>query len=329
MHHATDGMSLDDLAIFLAVARHASFALASRATAIPPSSVSRAVARLEAALGLTLLRRTSRRVALTDDGRRLLAEAGPHLDGASEAIAAMGDRAEEPSGVVRVTAPAFTGATRVAAALADFARAHPRIRVELDASNVLRDLVEDGYDFGIRIGTGPSGRPAVDADFVARRLWTGHFALVASRAFVRAELGGKPVVTRARLASGPCIATPSRGSWRFRTVRGRVHEVDPGVRFAVNDPRGAVEVARRGLGIALVPLDAATAVPELQLLATPLGELEPAALFLVYPSRRWLPRHVRLAIDWLVATADPALTAVGGGGSGRAPSTDRRGARAG
>jgi DNA-binding transcriptional LysR family regulator len=294
--HPEGGMmrGLDDLAVFVEVARAGSFVLASKRARIPTSSVSRAVARLEEELGARLFRRTSRKVAITEEGRRLLLRAGPLVDGLREALSSSTDRTGEPSGLVRVTAPAFTGATRIAAALAEFARAYPKIDVELDTSNVLRDLVEEGFDFGVRVG------PTVDADFVARRLFTGVFGIFATPDLLRAVFGKKrPVASRETLERGPCVVMRSSVVWRFRDAAGRRVEVKPRARFTVNDPRAAVEVAQRGVGFALTPVDAAAAAPNLVPVATDFGEPEPTELYVVYPSRRLLPERVRLALDWL------------------------------
>lgn len=286
--------ALDDVAVFVSVAQHASFVEASRRLGVPTSSVSRAVARLEEDLGVSLLRRTSRTVAVTDEGRQLLLHAAGHVEGLHEALAAAADRHPEPSGVVRVTAPAFTGATRVARSLAAFALAHPKIAIELDATNVLRDLLHDGFDFGIRVG------PDVDADFIARPLWKGRFGLFAARDFVKRALRGKPRVTREALERGPCVVMRPGVAWRFRDPEGHAVEITPGSSFAVNDPRGAVDVARRGLGIVLAPLDAVSeGARELVRLEADFGETEPVELFVVYPTRRLLPLRVRMAIDWL------------------------------
>jgi DNA-binding transcriptional LysR family regulator len=286
--------ALDDISVFVAVARQASFVAASRRLGLPTSSVSRAVARLEEALGRLLLRRSSRRVALTDEGAQLLAQAGPLVDGLQEALAATTETEGEPAGLIRVTAPAFTGATRVAAALASFARRHPRVTIELDASNAVRDLVEDGFDLGVRVG------PVGGADLVARRLWKGHFGLFATREFLRRAVGKRGVVTREVIEAGPCVVMRSSLVWRFRDAQDRLVEVTPRACFAVNDPRAAVEVARQGVGLVLAPLDAAAVAPELVGVAADLGAPEPLDLFLVYPTKRLLSRRVRLAIDWLV-----------------------------
>jgi DNA-binding transcriptional LysR family regulator len=299
MHHAKKGMmfrrsvGLDDLSVFVSVARQGSFVAASRSLAIPTSSVSRAVARLEDELGVQLLRRTSRTVALTDEGRQLLGHAAPHLDGLDEALALTVDRAPELSGVVRVTAPAYTGSTRIARALAGFSLAHPKIEIELDATNVIRDLLQDGFDFGVRVG------PYAHPDFVARRLWQGQYGLFAAPTFVKRALSGKPQVNRAALKSQPCVALRTSAIWRFRGRAGELIEISPCVRFTVNDPRGTADVARQGLGIALLPLDLAEDSRGLQRLRADFGEPEPVDLYVVFPTRRLLPERVRLAIDWL------------------------------
>jgi DNA-binding transcriptional LysR family regulator len=292
--------ALDDLSVFVVVAEHASFVEASRRMGIPTSSVSRAVARLEEQLGLPLLRRTSRRVVLTDEGRQLHHQARPHLEGLEEAFATAVDQHPEPSGVVRVTAPAYTGATRVTDALAAFALAHPKITIELDATNAFRDLLQDGFDFGIRVG------PLQNPDFVSRRLWRGSFGLFAAPALAKQLLAGRARINRKDLETGACIVLRPSATWRFLDARGEIICVTPNARFAVNEPRAALNAATLGLGVALAPLDAAaTNGGELVRLAADFGEPESIDLYVVYPTRRLLPLRVRMAIDWL---ADPQRT---------------------
>ena len=267
--------------------------------ALATSSVSRAVARLEEQLGVQLLRRTSRKVVLTDEGRQLLLRAAPHLEGLEEALGSASDRRSEPSGVVRVTAPAYTGSTRVSRSLAAFALAHPKITVELDASNVVHDLLQDGFDFAVRPGSN------LDPDFVARPLWQGLFGLYASRDFVKSTLRGRRLVSLETLEREPCVVLRSSSVWRFRAPTGPALAVAPHARFAVNDPRAAVEVARQGLGMVLAPVEAVSSDPRgLVALRADFGEPEPVDLYLVYPTRRLLPLRVRLAIDWLSERRD-------------------------
>lgn len=284
---------LADVALFVAVAQHESFVTAARRTRTPTSTVSRAVARLEADLGVRLLQRTSRKVALTEDGRQLLLRTGSLVDELQQALVATSDRRAEPQGIVRITAPSFTGATRVATALASFAIEHPKIVIELDASNRVHDLVADGFDLGVRVG------PLADADLVARRLWEGAFGLFATRELVERELGKARRATKELLERAPCVLTRRAAMWRFAAAGGAVTEVKPRARFTVNHPLAAVEVARRGVGFVLAPLDAAIDAPELVRVATTIGEPEPAQLYAVYPSRRLMPSRVRLVLEWL------------------------------
>jgi len=299
--HATHGMTvrplgaLDDLSVFVSVAQQRSFAAASRHLGIPTSSVSRAVARLEEELGVQLLRRTSRNVAITDEGRQLLDDAAPHLEGLEKALTLTADHRPRPSGVVRVTAPAYTGSTRIAQSLAAFALRYPDISIELDATNVIRDLLQDGFDFGVRVGSFTS------PDFVTRRLWQGQYGLFAARAFVKRALSGKPLVSRETLDRQPCVALRPSACWRFRGATGQLIEIFPRVGFTVSDPRGTADVTRQGLGIALLPLElVAQDARGLVRLRADFGEPEPVDLQVVYPTRRLLPQRVRMAIDWLV-----------------------------
>jgi DNA-binding transcriptional LysR family regulator len=288
--------SYEDLATFVEVAQHLSFAEASRRARIPASTVSRSVARLEEALGVRLLQRTSRKVALTDEGRQLLLRAAPSIDDLGEALRGVADKRAELHGAIRVTAPAFTGATRVARSLAAFARAHPGITVELDASNAVRDLVEDRFDLALRVG------PLADADLVARRLWESGFGLFAGRAFLADALRGRKTVSRELLEESPAVVTRPSARWRFRRADGEVTEVSPKTRFTVNDPRAAVDVARLGLGFVLAPLDAVPARDrDLVTVSADVGQPEPAQIYAVYPNRRLLPIRVKLALEWLAS----------------------------
>jgi LysR family transcriptional regulator AphB len=285
--------NLEDVALFVAVAEHASFIEAARRTRTPTSTVSRAVARLEEDLGVRLLQRTSRKVAPTEDGRQLLLRAGPLVDEMQQALGAIADRRAEPRGLVRITAPSFTGATRVATSLATFALAHQKITIELDASNVVHDLITEGFDLALRVG------PLASAELVSRKLWDGAFGLFATPSLVAQALGKKAHASKEMLERVPAVLTRRSGTWRFRSKDGRVEEVTPHARFTVNHPRAAVEVARRGVGFVLAPLEAASDAPELVQVRTSLGEPEPAQIYAVYPSRRMLSARVRLVLDWL------------------------------
>jgi DNA-binding transcriptional LysR family regulator len=286
--------SVDDLRIVLAVAAHGSFATAARRTRLPSSTVSRAVARLEEALGVRLFHRTSRHVSLTEEGARLAERATPLLDELANTIAEVKDQATEPSGRLRVTAPIVIGATYIAPALFSFADAHPRVSVELSLSNAVIDLVAEGFDLAFR------GGPVRDPEVVARRLWSVDYAIGAALPLVRRELAGRTRVARTDLEKLPAIVPRQDASWRFRRNDAAIAEVQPRSRFCVDDLRVAIEAARRGLGIVRAPRELIERANLLELEPDEeLGTMEPRDLYAVYPSRRFLPRRVRLAIDWV------------------------------
>jgi DNA-binding transcriptional LysR family regulator len=297
--------SLDDLGLFVAVARERSFATAARRTGVPTSTLSRRIAALEAALGVRLLHRTSRKVGVTAEGAQLVARAAGQLDELRAALDRTADRDAEPSGRLRVTAPVVTGALRVAPILLAFAACHPRIVLELELSNSVASLVDDGFDLAIRVG------PIRDRDLIARRLWSVSQALLASPAFVRDRLGGRTRLPRAMLASIPAIATRST-TWRLVRRDGSIDEVRTAERVQVNDPRVAIAAAVAGLGVVYTSPDMATAVPggSALILLTVIGRrTETRDLFAVYPSRAHVPARVRAAVDWLLDAARQPQTA--------------------
>jgi len=289
-------ISLEDLRIFVAVARHLSFAEAARRTGVPTSTVSRRLAKLEEALGARLLQRTSRRVGLTHEGARLLERAAPRLDELAAIVEGEAGREDEPAGRLRVTAPLMTGAQRIAPALFAFAARHPRLTVEIRLTNAVVDLVEEGFDLAFRAGK------ISDAELVARRIWSMPFALAAAPRFVREELGGKTRLAPGALAELPAILTRPGATWRFRRRDGKIDEVRPRERLSVNDPRVAIAAAVAGLGVVCTSSDSiaaeGSALTELDVIGR---TALPREIFAVYPTRRLLSARVRAALDWVMA----------------------------
>ena len=290
---------LDDLAVFACVAEQRSFAQASRRLGIPTSSVSRAVARLEDRVGVRLLQRTSRTVTTTEEGRRLLVDTGSALVDLERSLEKTAEARAEATGTIKLTAPVFTSSTHLAPRLAEFAKRYPKINVKLDATNALRSLVDDGFDLAVRVG------PLADADLVARRAWTGAFALFAAPDFAAKHFGkkrrGTHVASLAAVESAPAIVTRVSSPWRFVGAGGEKIEEIPNRRFAVNDPRAAVEIARTGLGLVLAPIEAVAKGDRSLVRVEPaFGRPADADLFLVYPSKRHLPARVRLLVDFLL-----------------------------
>ena len=143
---------LNDLQAFRAVARERSFTRAAARLGVSPSALSQALRGLEARLGLRLLTRTTRSVAPTEAGERLLRGLGPAFDQIDAALAAIGEFREKPSGTIRVTAGEHAAEAVLWPALERLLPDHPDITVEIDVTNTLTDIVAGRYDAGVRLG---------------------------------------------------------------------------------------------------------------------------------------------------------------------------------
>jgi DNA-binding transcriptional LysR family regulator len=143
---------LNDLQAFRAVAQERSFTRAAAQFGVSPSALSQTLRGLEARLGLPLLTRTTRSVAPTEAGERLLGGLGPAFDQIDSALAALGEFREKPSGTIRITAGEHPVETILMPALERLLPDYPDIKVEVDVDNTLTDLVAGRYDAGIRFG---------------------------------------------------------------------------------------------------------------------------------------------------------------------------------
>jgi DNA-binding transcriptional LysR family regulator len=155
---------LDDLAAFAAVARTRSFTRAAAEMGLSPSALSHAMRSLEKRLGVVLLARTTRSVAPTPAGERLLRSLDPALAEVAEGLAALADWRGAPSGALRLTTFHYAAREILAPRLPAFLLEHPDVSVEVIVDDRLVDIVADGFDAGIRLGE------TVDSDMVAVRL---------------------------------------------------------------------------------------------------------------------------------------------------------------
>ncbi len=168
----------DDLLVFVRIVESGSFIGAARRLGLPPATVSRKVQELEARLGLQLLRRTTRKLSVTDPGRAVYEAAARGVAAMEEAEAVVRARQETPSGLLKIVAPYAFGLLRLEPMLRDFRDAFPDIRISLTLTNEAFDLV--AYDFDIAIRTGR----AEDSAYIVRPLSKGGFIVVASPEFI-------------------------------------------------------------------------------------------------------------------------------------------------
>lgn len=239
-------MDLNRAATFVRVVEVGSFTRAAEALGLPTSSVSRSVAKLEDELGVTLLERTTRRIALTEAGRTFFERAREALAGLEEANSLARDAAQQVHGVVRVALPIEIGAT-TGSLFAGFLLAHPRIRVELTFTNRGAELVGDLVDLAVVVGRLP------DSSLVTRRLGAATNRLYAAPTYL-ARRGA--VRTFADLARHEAIAMRSIGGavrWEMTGPRG-VERVDVPSRVVGDSFQFAADAAVAGLGVAQLPV---------------------------------------------------------------------------
>src|ERR1700690_2162983 len=143
--------NVPDLVAFLAVARERSFTRAAARLGVSQSALSHTIRGLEARLGVRLLTRTTRSVAPTEAGERLLLTVGPHLDQINVELAALSELREKPAGIIRITTGEHAAETVLWPALAKLLPDYPDINVEVVIDYVLTDIVAERYDAGIRL----------------------------------------------------------------------------------------------------------------------------------------------------------------------------------
>ncbi|MBT2303620.1 LysR family transcriptional regulator [Variovorax paradoxus] len=293
---------LNDIAMFVQVVRHGSFAEAGRRLGLPPNTVSRRIQQLEAQLGTRLMQRSTRKLTLTSAGRAFHERCAGAVDGLVEAGQALMTGSQEPSGLVRVAAPADFLDFFPMEWVAEFLAAHPLVRLDFVLSDAKADLIAEQIDVAFR------GGPLRDSDYVGRQLLGARSdGMVASPAYIAAR--GTPA-TLQDLADHDCVTTahPSgRSTWRLAGPDGVEEEVQVAGRFSGNTAQALRKATVAGLGIALLP--PAMATLDLQagrlLRVLPQYQRTGQGLSVLYPSRRQLP----LAVSAFIGLVTEKLSA--------------------
>lgn len=266
-------MDVDDLNLFVRIARLRSISAAARDIGATPASASARLAALEKRLGARLLHRTTRQVTLTEDGLAFLPHAENVVFAAEAAQAALGRENATPRGTI--------------------CSRYPDLAIDLRISDSVVDLVEGAFDVAVRYAD------LGDSSFVARRLAPDRRVLVASPGYI--ERHGRPR-TPHDLAGHACLAVGTLDLWTFRGKDGETIErrVEPSLR--INDGEAVRDAAAAGLGIALMATWCAAdelRSGELLPVLTEYPLVSTQTLWALYPSSRELAPKVRVLIDWL------------------------------
>jgi DNA-binding transcriptional LysR family regulator len=270
-----------------------SFSEAAQRLGTSSGQASKLVSRLEGELGVRLLHRTTRALSPTEAGQAYYNRLRPLLEDWDSLDAEVRDRGRSLRGTVRLTAPLSFGTLRLAPILNAFAAAHPQIALEVELTDRLVSLVDEGFDLAVRVG-----RPA-DSSLVARRLCEVRIVAVASPGYLDGR--GAPEAP-ADLAQHDCILdTNFRDIRRWRFGGGVTVPVTG--RLTFSDATLCVAAAEAGLGIAYTPdFVAAESLRQGRVLRV-LAEHEDEALgaWAMTPSGRHLPAKVRALVDALLA----------------------------
>lgn len=288
--------SLDDMDAFIRVARAGSLTAAAAELEVPKSTISRRVARLEAALGVALLNRTGRSVSLTEHGNRLFHLGAPALAELTLAQQHVRDEATAPRGSLRITAPHDLGSTRAfGRLLAAYRRHAPEVTLDVQLSARTFMLADEGFDLGFRLHR---GQLQDSVSLVSRRIAEISTGLFASPAYLRAA--GHP--TRRDELSTHAWVVHALTDLEVFWLGNRAKTLPPmAVVVRANDFALALGAVLEGVGIGMIPrflaaphVDDGELVPVLPRLASPTGHLS-----LVWPASRFLSARVRDFVDFV------------------------------
>ena len=286
---------LEGARMFVAVMETGSFARAAERLRTSPGQASKLVSRLEADLGVRLLNRTTRALAPTEAGQAYFERIRVLLTDFDDLEEAVRNVSGTPKGRLRVTAPVSFGVAQLAPVLITFARRFPQIELDVSFSDRVVNLVDEGFDAAIRIGS-----PA-DSSLVARRLCDARIVVCAAQAYLQDHEMPR---TPAALNAHDCIIDTNfrePGVWTFRQPDGGDTAIEVSGRLRFSNAEVALAAAEAGLGIARAPSFIAGPKFRVGRLVPLLREFEapPLAVYVLYPPGRYLAIKVRVFVDFL------------------------------
>ncbi|MGY6706356.1 LysR family transcriptional regulator [Roseinatronobacter sp.] len=280
--------------MFVAVMETGSFTAAADRLETTSGQASKLVSRLERALGVRLLNRTTRAVSPTEAGQAYFDRLRPLLDEFDNLDAAVRDVTQAPRGRLRLTAPLTFGGLELTPILNDFARQWPEIELDVSFTDRVVNLVDEGFDMAVRVG-----RPS-DSSMITRKLCDVRLITVAAPDWL--ELHGAPETPEA-VAMLPCIIDTNfrdPGRWPYRQD-GQPISVPVSGRLRFSNAEACLGAAEAGLGLACVPSFVAARALRAGRVKQVLRdfEAEPFGVHVLYPHSRHLAAKVRVLVDFL------------------------------
>ncbi|MFL0800237.1 MAG: LysR family transcriptional regulator [Agarilytica sp.] len=286
------------LEIYAAVVKQGSFAEAAKSLNANPSTVSKAIDRLEKSLGVRLFHRTTRQLMLTVAGEDYYQDSQNILNQLSACEENLRDESQQPVGELKVSAPVSYGRRRVVELLPKFSTLYPDIAVELVLDDDHVDLVKDKFDLAIRTGS------VKDSGFVAQQLSCIDMVTCASPALIKKNCGR---ITKENIVDYPWVHYRFKHSGKLMTFRLKTRTglevLKPPVSHVVNDGEALLSLCVKGAGITQLPhFIAEEALRNKQLaLIAPTFSSSDTGIYLVYPGRAHMPLRTRLFIEFIKA----------------------------
>ena len=291
---------LNDMVTFARVVEASGFTEAARRMGVSKSRISKSIARLEKALGVRLLNRSTRGLSLTEIGAAFYEHCVRIADEATQAAELVDQLQSEPRGILKITAPVAFGRLHVAPAVADYLKLYPRVRLDMTTTDRVVDLVNEGYDLAIRIAREPSPH------LVARELAPVRRVVCATAEYF--ERFGTPTSPR-DLTKHNCLHYThfgSQGEWRLQGDSGEIVVPVAGT-FRVNDDDVLSRAVLGSLGVALLPTFIIGHELQAGRLQSVLSDYVPLErhIYAVHLPNLHLPVKVRAFIDFLKGRFGP------------------------
>lgn len=289
--------NLDEIVAYIAVVDAGSFSAGGQAIGLTRSAVGKAITRIEKRLGVRLLNRTTRKLSVTDEGRVFYEHCTRVINALEEAEASVGQKSATPTGLLRLTLPDAFGRTHVLPLLRRYMVEWPDLQVDVNFSDRIADMVEDGFDLAVRIGAG-----GTDTRLISRVV--AHHKAILCGAPSYFDQHGRPDVPD-DLASHDCIVFRSgtqRQAWRLREADGSWSTVGGSGRLRLDSGEAIRDAAISGMGVAYLPsflVEDAIVTGCLEQVLTSF-ETQTIPILIVYPSKRYLAAKVRRFVDLMV-----------------------------
>lgn len=287
--------TIDGMKTVVAVAETGSFTAAGERLNISKALVSKYVGEVEDALGVRLFNRSTRRLAITEEGKNYYDKVVPLLEEYGELIESVAGEQTKPRGLIRISAPVTFGESSLSPVIPEILARNPDLSIDLQLTDRKIDMLQEGIDLVIRIGG------VDDSNLIARQINTYKLTMCASPSYLAKhgcpqspqELSAHKVVIDSNFRIGK--------QWPLIANDGESHVVEVTSKAAVNSPRAVKEIALKDGGIALIPnfvIAEELEKGELQEILKDFHTLE-FGMFAIYPHRRYVPKKVRAFVDFL------------------------------